>query len=198
VRASDPWTIHWAQALGTSLPAYLAELGVTPRQPLVAVGGDLSLTLLFNEVLQGLSRRFSFPSLLRASHAVAHLLALAIELRQQHREDPARGFEKIGRCIEYMSGHLDQALKVNALAGLAGLSPAHFAVVFREQTGSSPRDYLHLLRMHRACEWLISTPISLKEIANRLGYQDQFHFSRRFKAFCGVAPSRYRAGQQPR
>src|ERR1035438_3835110 len=96
-----------------------------------------------------------------------------------------------------MSGHLDQPLKVKALAAMASLSPAHFAVVFREQTGSSPRDYLHLLRMHRACEWLTSTSTSLKEIADRLGYQDQFHFSRRFKAFSGVAPSNYRAAQRP-
>jgi AraC-like DNA-binding protein len=196
-KPSDPWTIHWVHAMGKSIPDYLAELCVTPRKPLVRVGEDLPLALLFNEVFQGLTRGFTFPSLLRASHALAHLLAVAIELRHQHREAPASGFQKIGRCIEYMSGHLDQSLKVKALAAMASLSPAHFAVVFREQTGSSPRDYLHLLRMHRACEWLTSTSTSLKEIADRLGYQDQFHFSRRFKAFSGVAPSNYRFAQRP-
>jgi len=91
-----------------------------------------------------------------------------------------------------MSEHLEQPLKVRALAALAGVSPAHFRALFKEQTGSSPRDYLHLLRMHRACQWLTDTTWSLKEVASRLGYQDQFHFSRKFKAFSGVAPSGYR------
>ena len=51
--------------------------------------------------------------------------------------------------------------------------------------------------MHRACQWLTGTPMTLKEIASRLGYGDQFHFSRKFKAFSGVSPSMYRAMQPP-
>jgi AraC-like DNA-binding protein len=50
-------------------------------------------------------------------------------------------------------------------------------VRFKEQTGCSPRDYLHLLRIHRACQLLRNSPPHVKEIAARLGYQDQFHFS---------------------
>jgi AraC-like DNA-binding protein len=34
--------------------------------------------------------------------------------------------------------------------------------------------------------------LNVKEIATRLGYQDQFHFSRQFKAFQGASPSEYR------
>ena len=51
-----------------------------------------------------------------------------------------------------MSEHLDQP-RVSALAALANLSPAHFTVLFKEQTGCCPRDYLHLLRIHRACQF---------------------------------------------
>ena len=94
-----------------------------------------------------------------------------------------------------MSEHLDQPMRVSALAALANLSPAHFSALFKEQTGCSPRDYLHLLRIHRACQLLRTTTLNVKEIATRLGYQDQFHFSRQFKAFQGVSPSEYREGQ---
>jgi AraC family transcriptional regulator, transcriptional activator of pobA len=48
------------------------------------------------------------------------------------------------------------------------------------------------LRIHHACQMLGSEKLSVKEIAARLGYQDPFHFSRRFKAFQGVSPTEYR------
>jgi transcriptional regulator GlxA family with amidase domain len=96
-----------------------------------------------------------------------------------------------------MSENLGEPLRMTALARLAGLSTAHFGVLFKEQTGSSPRDYLHLLRIHKACQLLRASNLQIKEIAARLGYQDQFHFSRQFKAFEGVSPSDYRARKSP-
>jgi transcriptional regulator GlxA family with amidase domain len=98
----------------------------------------------------------------------------------------------VAQAIIYMSEHLDQPLRVAELAVLANLSPAHFTVLFKQQTGCSPRDYLHLLRIHRACQMLRGSTLPVKEVAARLGYQDQFHFSRQFKAFQGLSPTEYR------
>jgi AraC family transcriptional regulator, arabinose operon regulatory protein len=188
---SAPWTVYWVTATGELLPEYQAKLGASVQSPKLTVGDDLHLVLLFNEILSSLAKGFSFPDVFNASTALAHLLARCIARpgeALEHRD----GFQKIGRCIEFMSEHLDEPIKVARLAGAANLSPAHFAVVFREQTGSAPREYLHLLRMHRARQWLTLTRMSLKEIASKLGYQDQFHFSRKFKGFTGVSPSQYR------
>jgi AraC family transcriptional regulator, arabinose operon regulatory protein len=194
---SAPWTIHWAHAVGSNLREYLRELGVSSTAPVIWMGEDLELTLLFNEVARALERGLAFPNLLQASHALAHLLALLIRHRRERRPDTSDAAQKVGRCIVYMSEHLDQPLRVAALAALASLSAAHFAALFKEQTGCSPRDYLHLLRIHRACQLLGSTSLSVKDISARLGYQDPFHFSRQFKAFQGVSPSAYReAGNQ--
>lgn len=191
--AANPWTIHWAHAAGANLPDYLGELGVSCRAPLVSLGEQLELARLFNEIVAALGRGFSFPDLLHASHTFAHLLALAIRLRHQQRRDASGAVEKVAQAIVYMSEHVDQTLRVSALAALANLSRAHFSVLFRQQTGCSPRGYLRLLRIHRACELLRGSTLSIKEIAFRLGYQDPFHFSRQFKAFQGLSPTAYRA-----
>jgi len=167
-------------------------LRVSPQAPLVWIGEDLQLARLFNEVLQTLENGFSFLDLLQASHALAHLLAVMIRHRHEQTRDASDSLQKVAQGIIYMSEHLDQPMRVSALAALANLSPAHFSVLFKEQTGCSPRDYLHLLRIHRACRLLRSSTLNVKEIAARLGYQDQFHFSRQFKAFQGASPSEYR------
>jgi AraC family transcriptional regulator, arabinose operon regulatory protein len=189
---STPWTIHWAHAAGAHLREYLDELGVSPQAPLVWMGEDLELARLFNEVVKALEHGASFPDVLLASSALAHLLAVVIRHRQERSRDASDAVQKVAQAIIYMSEHLDQPLRVSALSALANLSPAHFAMLFKQQTGCSPRDYLHLLRIHRACQLLNTSPLSVKEVAARLGYQDQFHFSRQFKAFQGVSPSDYR------
>ena len=186
-----PWTIHWGQATGDLIPDYIAKLTLSRERAKLWIGDDLQVVFLFQETLMSLGRSFAFPDVLRASHALGLLLARCIA-RTENPPGRNERSQKIGECIEFMSEHLDEALKVGQLARLANLSPAHFAVVFKEQTGTTPREYLHLLRMHRAREWLFGTRMPLKEIAGRLGYQDQFHFSRKFKAFSGLSPSRYR------
>jgi AraC-like DNA-binding protein len=189
---ANPWTIHWACALGANLPEYLNELGVSTPAPLVWMGEDLQLARLFNEVLQTLEHGSSYLNLLQASHALAHLFAVSIRHRHERTRDTSDVVEKVAQAIIYMSEHLDQPLRVSALAALANLSQAHFSVLFKQQTGCSPRDYLHLLRIHRACQLLRGSTSSVKEIASKLGYQDQFHFSRQFKAFQGLSPTEYR------
>lgn len=196
---SNPWSLHYVHATGAHLDDYLSELHVTPVAPIVRVGEDLQLTALFNEVLTALGRGPARLNLLHAAHALGLLLTLAI----RHRRDPPvaapDATEKVGQSIVFMSEHLDQPLRVSDLAALVNVSPAHFSVLFRLATGSSPRDYLHLLRLHRACRLLCESRMSLKEIAARLGYQDPFHFSRQFKSLQGISPSRYRnQGAPPR
>jgi AraC-like DNA-binding protein len=192
LHASSPWTIHWVRAVGDNLPDYFRELGTSTANPGIRVGEDSQVVRLFNEILSALRRGASFASLLHASHALAYLFALLVEGRA---EAPAASgsTQKVGEAIIYMSEHLHEPLRVVALAQMAGLSPDYFAELFKQQTGCSPRDYLQLLRVHRACQLLQSTSLNVKEIAGRLGYVDPFHFSRQFKAFQGVSPSEYRA-----
>jgi transcriptional regulator GlxA family with amidase domain len=129
---------------------------------------------------------------MQASHALAYLLACLIQKRQAAVPESTDTVQRAAQAIIYMSEHLDQPLRVAALARLAGLSAAHFGELFKQHTGCSPRDYLHLLRIHQACRLLRDSPLSIKEIAARVGYPDPFHFSRQFKAFQGLSPSEYR------
>jgi AraC-like DNA-binding protein len=148
---------------------------------------------LFTEVLRGLQQGRAFPQLLRASSAFGHLLGVLVTQRLDRVPAGGDVARKVAETIVYMSEHLREPLRVPELARLANLSPHYFSEVFKDQAGCSPRDYLHLLRIHRACQLLGEAGLSVKEIAAQLGYQDQFHFSRQFKAFQGQSPTEYRS-----
>jgi AraC family transcriptional regulator of arabinose operon len=81
---------------------------------------------------------------------------------------------------------------VRELAERAGYSADHFARLFESVVGLSPQAFAVHVRVDRARQLLVGTDMSMKEIADALGYQDVFFFSRQFKQKTGMPPSEYR------
>ena len=191
----NPWSIRWFHAMGANVPAYLEELGVSAAKPVVRIGEDVQAIALFEEIQEIVERDYAPVDLLHASHALAHLIGLMVRHRHERWHEPLDNRQKVSAAIAFMRQHLDKPLRVASLGALANLSASHFTALFKEQTGLSPLEYLTRLRMHRACQLLDNTALSVKEVAMQLGYHDQFHFSRMFKAAHTVAPTQYRAAR---
>jgi hypothetical protein len=115
--SNNPWTIRWFQAVGSQIPAFLETLGVTAEQPVIVLGEDPMLNILFEEVLTEL---------------------------------------------------------------------------FKAQTGYAPKDYFTRLKMHHASQLLNGTNLSVKEIAEKVGFEDPLHFSRVFKQINALSPTEHR------
>lgn len=187
-----PWTIPWVHATGAQVPAYLEELGVSLEKPVLYLGEDPQVLELFEEVLDVMEHGYAPAQLLYAAQTLAHLIGVMIWHRQQQwRSDPGPE-QKIAQSIRYMKQHLARPLHVSTLAALANLSASHYTALFKRQTGYAPIDYFIRLRMHQACQLLDTTNLGVKEIAAQLGYDDQFYFSRLFKAVNEASPSDYR------
>ena len=91
-----------------------------------------------------------------------------------------------------------KAWTVASLAQEAGLSRAAFARRFTEQVGEPPLAYLTRWRMMVAARLLNSSEASLAEVAEQVGYESEFAFSRAFKRSRGVAPAQFRQMKCPR
>jgi len=78
------------------------------------------------------------------------------------------------------------------LAREAGYSPDHFTRIFRQVLGQSPRDYMVQARVHRAQQLLTESSLTITQIADALGFDSVYFFSRQFKEKTGISPSRYR------
>jgi transcriptional regulator GlxA family with amidase domain len=96
------------------------------------------------------------------------------------------------KSIEFMRANVARSLSLQELSRHAGLSPARFSSLFRDQTGSSPVEHHIRLRMQAACHHLDTTALSVKEVAAKLGYDDPYYFSRLFQKTLGHSPLAYR------
>lgn len=111
------------------------------------------------------------------------------------REGAERRLDQIrvlGPVILYLDQHYAESLDRDALAAKAHLSPAQFHRVFLQCTGVSPMRFLREVRVRRAQRALMSTNLSVQEIARQVGYEDPFVFSKIFKRISGLGPRAYR------
>jgi AraC family transcriptional regulator len=99
---------------------------------------------------------------------------------------------RLRRISEYVDAHLDQDLRIPALASLVDLSEGHLSRSFRLTTGRTPVQFVNERRVHRALELLARDPAPIPVVALRVGFTSPSHFARIFRAITGVAPSQYR------
>lgn len=95
--------------------------------------------------------------------------------------------------LDYIAENLSHSIKIETLADRACMSPSHFHMVFKEQFGHAPMEYVRLLRVREACRLLVHEELSVSEIADIMGFSNPYHFCRVFKTIQGVPPSTYRA-----
>ncbi|RKX40274.1 MAG: AraC family transcriptional regulator, partial [Verrucomicrobia bacterium] len=74
----------------------------------------------------------------------------------------------------------------------AGQSVSHYSKLFKYRTSQSPMACFLQLKIRKACELLDQTDQSVKAIAEGLGYDDPYYFSRLFKKIQGCSPTHYR------
>ncbi|MCP3773795.1 AraC family transcriptional regulator [Paenibacillus sp. MZ04-78.2] len=92
---------------------------------------------------------------------------------------------------EFMNEHYNEPLSIGQLAQMANITPKYFVDLFKKTYGQSAMDYLTDLRINRAKRYLMESEERLREIAQKVGYRDEFYFSRKFKKEVGVSPSDY-------
>ena len=93
---------------------------------------------------------------------------------------------------QYVIDHLSEQLPVASLAAAFRLSPSRFAHRFREAFGTSPQAYVEGCRIEMARRLLLTTAMSVKEVALTCGFNDPLYFSKRFFHATCSAPSRWR------
>ncbi len=132
-----------------------------------------------------------------------HFMLMLYELIQWIRADSIS--HKVNDGVISSTYHLDLAhqaavilterastVSISEVAKELGVSRIHLSRIFAKVFGVSPQQYMTIYKMKRSRELLATTNLSVKEIAEQLGYPNSSHFNTQYRRWYGVPPGRGR------
>ncbi len=100
--------------------------------------------------------------------------------------------DSIQKAIHFIETNHQSRLSLQETADRVYLSPAYFSRLFKMETGINFCEYLTLVRIEKAKYQLLTTQVSLKDLADQLGFDGQSYFAKVFKKTTGLTPGRFR------
>ena len=138
---------------------------------------------IFTNMINSLQEDLSYANV---AYNCSFVWPLLTEMIFHDRINSISPNDPIENVITLMKQNTDHHLSLNEMAEAANLSISRFSVVFKQTIGKSPNEYFLEMKMHKACNYLITTNKTVKEIAQKLGFDDPYYFSRCFKKRMGI------------
>lgn len=193
-------TIHWQDM--ETLRERFPELIVSPnifeidRDRFTCTGGTASMDMM----LHLLGERFADET----EVALACDLLISDRLRDsrerqrvplRHRVGPNR--KSLSQAVTLMEANIEEPLTQEELAGYVELSSRQLQRLFHDHLNCTPGEYYMRTRLTWGHQLLLTTDLSIIEIANRCGFSSPSHFTRRYTGFFGRNPHTERQSAIP-
>jgi transcriptional regulator GlxA family with amidase domain len=188
-------TTHWCAAgdLAARHPRVTVDpnvLYVDNGQFLTSAGAAAALDMCLHMI------RKDFGSAVAAHAARMSVMPLEREGGQAqfivHDLPPAPSGATLEPLLHWLEDHCGRDLTVDEIAAQAGMSTRTLNRRFREQTGTTPLQWLHRARVRRAQHLLETTPYPVERIATQTGFGSPTAFRERFRRVVGTSPQAYR------
>lgn len=181
-------------------PQLLRAVAGGPADPLdrpLAVGVQDGVVLAVGSVLRRAHATGGALSDVAAStlahRLTAHLLDRYAGLRTPGPGPGTLDARTVDRVAQFVDSTLHGTVTLDRLAGVAALSPFHFARAFKRSTGLTPHAFVTSRRIDRARHLLRTGRDPVDEVARAVGFSNVSHFRRVFRGHTAVNPSALRS-----
>ena len=154
--------------------------------------GILKSDLGYMEMLRNLYDSDSFSSAVLLRGYIGHTVSEMISKYGIGKDRTESYSPLVQNTMKYIISNLSVKLNIAEIADHAFVSVSTLTKVFKEETGKTVGSYIDDLVMYSAQRKLLRTDMPVSEVSERLGFCDQFYFSRYFKKRCGESPLKYR------
>lgn len=129
--------------------------------------------------------------------ALYSLFAWIIELKIYSSESVSempedKNLLKLKNVLRFIRSNYDKQITLSDMAEVVSMSPKYFCHFFKSMTRKTPVDYLVAYRVEKASRKLLSTDMSVTDVAFATGFNDLSYFIKTFKKLKGETPAAFR------
>lgn len=190
---SNPWSIYWIHFTGEQCNVFNSFYNAIHKIDESPNARFKDRIQLFEEIYQNLEMGYSIENLQYTTLCLWHFLGSFRFIPQFREINKVKHGDIIQEAISYMKKNIEKKLTLEDIACAVNYSPSHFGQLFQKKIHYTPLNYFNQLKIQKACQLLDFTNMRIKEIANELGFYDQYHFSKVFNKCMGETPSSYKA-----
>lgn len=184
----NPWSIHWIHFDGSLVHSKFPELDQFQVQKLYR-NQSTTITSAFVTMLDNLNFFMIENTVEHAILTLRYILTtifIGIVFTKPEKEDHVKN------AISFMKSNVFSSLTLGEIAEECNISKSQLSLLFSREMSTSPINFFLTLKIELAVKYLLLTDMNIKEIGYRLGFKDQYYFSRLFKNIMGVSPLKYK------
>lgn len=125
-------------------------------------------------------------------NTAVEFLQTSLQIYEMNKATISLEDEIIAQFLNYVENNLAKKVSIKILLSELNVSQAFLYKLTHERFNVSPMQYVYEMKLDIAAELLLTTNLKVANIAHRVGFVDQYHFSRKFKALTGMSPIEYR------
>ena len=155
---------------------------------------DTSIITAFDNLFEVMGRSGCYFEALGALYSVfgAIMREKSYESSSTFADVDSAKNAKLKKVLSFMRKNYSNQLTLEQISDVAGMSSKYFCYFFKEMTQKSPISYLNSYRVERAAGKLLSTDMSVTDIAYGCGFNDLSYFIKTFKDTKGITPNKFR------
>lgn len=189
-----PWEYVWIEFDGVYAASIVEKAGLSITSP-VFKPSDRAAAAEMMETMMDMARdsdRTSFYKISKLYNFADCLIRSAGKPYEAIHSSGSLSDYYLQTAFLYIENNFMNDISVESIARQCNIHRNQLLKVFKERINQGPQEYLIKYRMSKAAQLLLTTQLSVGEIANAVGYSNQLHFSRAFKNVYGRSPKYFR------
>ena len=181
------WKEHWVGFKGSYFSKLLEEGRFSAEYVFFETGLHDSIVSFFYQIFDEVRSQRPLYQL----KTCALILSITAEVltRERRNEQPNYYEKTVARAKYLMESNIYSAINLPGISEQLGISTSRLNEIFKTYTSMTPYQYYIQMKIHKAESLLEQEDISVKDAAFRMGFEDQYYFSRLFKNKTGISPS---------
>ena len=191
----NPWEYLWISFTGLNAENYMRRCNISPTSPVIRNNEPKihEFFLMLEEVsVTNPARDLKILSI--TYNIFSELIRSYFEKNQLDAGKNNRHAKTyIAKATYYIHEHYSEEITLHSLAVLLGLTETYVSHLFKKELNLTFSAYLSMFRITKASNLMAETDLSIREIAEEVGYRDSLYFSRAFRKYMGQSPSEFRS-----